>query len=248
MSARKNEGIRQVLPRESSPCVWMAAGLVAYKLCDREFRCEECAFDAAMRGAEASSSPVAAEPAVAASMEFPDDRGYDPSHAWAGAVGEDRIRVGLDAFAALLLRSVTGIILPAPGSTLTKGRVGCWVEDESVTVSLRSPVSGTVLRVNQRLRAHPALVANDPYGSGWLLEVTAVDPAGGLEGLLGAAEIRGRAQAGMAELRDVACAETRNRGERLGRTLADGGEPAADLRRILGPKRYHSVISRLLAG
>lgn len=33
------------------PCVWMSAGLVAYKLCDRGFECESCPFDQAMRGA-----------------------------------------------------------------------------------------------------------------------------------------------------------------------------------------------------
>lgn len=33
------------------PCVWMSAGLVAYKLCDRGFECEGCPFDRAMRGA-----------------------------------------------------------------------------------------------------------------------------------------------------------------------------------------------------
>ncbi len=33
------------------PCVWMSAGLVAWKLCDRGFECESCPFDQAMRGA-----------------------------------------------------------------------------------------------------------------------------------------------------------------------------------------------------
>lgn len=33
------------------PCIWMSAGLVAYKLCDRGFECDGCPFDRAMRGA-----------------------------------------------------------------------------------------------------------------------------------------------------------------------------------------------------
>jgi hypothetical protein len=32
------------------PCVWMSAGLVSFKLCDREGECESCPFDRAMRG------------------------------------------------------------------------------------------------------------------------------------------------------------------------------------------------------
>jgi hypothetical protein len=32
------------------PCVWMSAGLVAFKLCDLAGECEGCPFDRAMRG------------------------------------------------------------------------------------------------------------------------------------------------------------------------------------------------------
>lgn len=32
------------------PCVWMTAGVINYRLCDREFECESCPFDAAIRG------------------------------------------------------------------------------------------------------------------------------------------------------------------------------------------------------
>lgn len=31
-------------------CVWMQAGVVGYKLCDREFDCDRCPFDAALHG------------------------------------------------------------------------------------------------------------------------------------------------------------------------------------------------------
>lgn len=37
-------------PEGILPCVWMSAGLIAFKLCDREGECESCPFDRAMRG------------------------------------------------------------------------------------------------------------------------------------------------------------------------------------------------------
>ncbi len=40
--------LRQDLPGVL-PCVWMSAGLVAFKLCDREGECEGCPFDRAMQ-------------------------------------------------------------------------------------------------------------------------------------------------------------------------------------------------------
>ena len=36
-------------PPGALPCVWMSAGLVSFKLCDREGECEGCPFDRAMR-------------------------------------------------------------------------------------------------------------------------------------------------------------------------------------------------------
>lgn len=48
---RKNTS--QPLSSEPPPgvlsCVWMSAGLVAFKLCDREGECDGCPFDVAMR-------------------------------------------------------------------------------------------------------------------------------------------------------------------------------------------------------
>jgi hypothetical protein len=40
------------------PCVWMSAGLVAYKLCDRGFECDGCPFDQAMRGSPPRRAPA----------------------------------------------------------------------------------------------------------------------------------------------------------------------------------------------
>lgn len=41
-------------PAGGLPCIWMSAGLVAYKLCDRGFECDGCPFDQAMRGGTAA--------------------------------------------------------------------------------------------------------------------------------------------------------------------------------------------------
>ena len=32
------------------PCVWMSAGVINYRLCDREYECESCPLDTAIRG------------------------------------------------------------------------------------------------------------------------------------------------------------------------------------------------------
>ncbi len=60
------------LPPGILPCVWMSAGLVAFKLCDREGECEGCPFDRAMQGAR--SEPPAASAGLPAPSRGPGRR------------------------------------------------------------------------------------------------------------------------------------------------------------------------------
>jgi glycine cleavage system H protein len=245
--SKRDRPLRQILREDAEPCVWMSAGQVAYKLCDREFRCEECPLDACFRGeGNLAGSRAAAAPGPAQESGFPEDRRYDPGHTWAGVVSGNRIRVGLDSFAAHLLRHVSGVVLPPPGGRLTRGHFGCWVTDDDVTLSLKSPVSGTVVRSNPRLLASPALAAESPYADGWLLEVACDDPEGAVAGLLGASEIRDRSRADVDRLRDLSLgALDRGEGPSVGPALVDGSEPE-DLRRLLGPAGFYRIVARLL--
>src|SRR5207248_1624071 len=60
--------------------------------------------------------------------------------------------------------------------------------------SVRTPVAGTVVEVNERLAANPELVNNDPLGEGWLIKVQA---EGGLpENLLDEAAYQKLAESG----------------------------------------------------
>jgi glycine cleavage system H protein len=241
--------LRHLLREGAEPCVWMSAGQVAYKLCDRDFRCEECPLDACFRGqGNPAEFPAATAPSRADESEYPDDRRYDTGHTWAGVVSDERIRIGLDAFAARLLRHISGIVLPPPGGRVERGHVGCWVTDEGVTISLKSPVSGTVVRSNPRLRGSPALAAESPYAEGWLLEVACEDPEAAVGGLLGAPEIRERSRADVERLRNLSLlAQEGAEAPSVGPTLADGGEPAPDLRRLLGAAGFYRIVARLLA-
>ncbi len=247
-SRDRNGPPRNLIPDDSYPCVWMTAGQVAYKLCDRDFRCEDCPLDAALRG-QALPRPAEPIPALpeAPTREFPEDRLYGPGHTWAGVLDDGHVRVGLDGFAAGLLQHASGVILPAPGSALEQGRAAFWVTDGTFTVALRSPVAGIVVRRNHRLRDHPALAAESPYSEGWLVELECDDVGSAVSRLEGAVAAQERAGADHARLRDAALEEARkDSGAAVGPTLQDGGEPSQDLRTVLQPARYYGLVSRIL--
>lgn len=61
--------------------------------------------------------------------------------------------------------------LPTVGSEVTAGAVIGEVESTKSVSELFSPVSGTVVEVNQAAVDEPGVVNADPYGEGWLFRV-----------------------------------------------------------------------------
>lgn len=55
------------------------------------------------------------------------------------------------------------------GSTIEKQAEFGTLETAKTTVSLLSPISGTIEQLNGILSEKPELVNSDPYGEGWLL-------------------------------------------------------------------------------
>lgn len=60
------------------------------------------------------------------------------------------------------------------------------LETAKTTVSLLSPISGTIEEVNGRLVEKPELVNSDPYGEGWLVTLVPRNLEDDLKALMGA--------------------------------------------------------------
>ena len=61
------------------------------------------------------------------------------------------------------------------------------VESVKAVSDIYSPVSGQIVKVNEKLEDSPELINQDPYGEGWIAEIEVEDPKE-LEGLLTAEE------------------------------------------------------------
>lgn len=95
---------------------------------------------------------------------------YTVEHEWL-ADGEPAT-VGITDVAAGALGDIVYVELPAVGDEITAGAVIGEIESTKSVSELFSPVSGTVVEVNQAVVDDPAIVNADPYGAGWLLRVT----------------------------------------------------------------------------
>jgi glycine cleavage system H protein len=113
---------------------------------------------------------------VAADESYPDDLRYHPEHDWARVDG-DEATLGITWFAQDALGELVHFEAPEVGADVTKD--GSYGEVESVKAvsDVISPLSGEVLRVNQRAVDEPEVVNEDPYGEGWLIRIRLSDDA-----------------------------------------------------------------------
>ena len=109
-------------------------------------------------------------------MATPDDRRYTDQHEWALVQGADGaatvVRVGITDHAQDALGDIVFVQLPEVGADVGPGTPIGEVESTKSVSDVYSPVSGVVSAVNEALTDAPETVNSDPYGAGWLIEVT----------------------------------------------------------------------------
>jgi glycine cleavage system H protein len=121
-------------------------------------------------------------------MATPDDRRYTEQHEWALVQGSDGaatvVRMGITDHAQDALGDIVFVQLPEVGDEVTVGNPVGEVESTKSVSDVYSPVAGVVSARNEALEATPELVNSDPYGEGWLIEISVSgdveDPTSGL--------------------------------------------------------------------
>lgn len=84
--------------------------------------------------------------------------------------------VGITDYAQHALGTVVYVDMPDVDDQVTAGEEFGAVESVKAASDLISPVSGTVVEVNEALADEPGLVNKDPYSS-WIIKVELSDPS-----------------------------------------------------------------------
>jgi glycine cleavage system H protein len=100
---------------------------------------------------------------------------YTETDEWVRVEGEVA-RIGITDYAQKMLRDVVGVELPRQGAKVKRGQSVAVIESIKATAEVYTPVTGTVVEVNEKLRDEPELVNKDPYGGGWIVAVKMDDP------------------------------------------------------------------------
>lgn len=97
------------------------------------------------------------------------DLRYSVDHEWLSA--EEPPRVGITAVASDALGEIVFVDLPEVGAEVEAGEPCGELESTKSVSDLVSPVTGTVVEVNEAVVDEPGTINADPYGAGWLFTV-----------------------------------------------------------------------------
>jgi len=105
---------------------------------------------------------------MAENLKFTED------HLWVRVSGK-RAQVGLSDYFQDELGEILTVELPDVGDVVERGESFGEIESVTTVTDLLAPVSGTISATNSELDDNPALVNEDPYHEGWLLEIELSD-------------------------------------------------------------------------
>ena len=107
-------------------------------------------------------------------MEVPENLLYTQEHEWVRVDG-NKVIGGVTQFAQEQLGDIVFVELPEVGTLIEQESPFGVVESVKTVSDLYAPLSGTVTASNKGLEAHPEQVNNEPYGTGWIIEIEVSD-------------------------------------------------------------------------
>lgn len=168
----------------SRPCRHALTGRVdAPKICVLNYECHHCAFDQMLDEMDMARDLESPHYLLASGYQMAQGYYYHMGHTWSRFEHGGRVRVGVDDFLVKVFGAARSLILPPLGEKMQQNKVGWSFARNGHAAAVLSPITGTVLAVNQKVREHPELIHADPYKTGWLFIMEPVMPKRNLKGL-----------------------------------------------------------------
>ncbi len=101
---------------------------------------------------------------------------FAPTHEWVHLEG-DLATIGISQFAVDQLTDLLMIELPAVGTQVAAGKSFGEIESVKAVSDLYAPVAGEVVEVNAVVTGDVQVLAEDPFGGGWLIKLRVDNPA-----------------------------------------------------------------------
>lgn len=105
----------------------------------------------------------------------PEDLLYSSEHEWVRRKG-DRVVLGITDYAQQALGDIVYLEVPDEGTQVVADEAFAEVESVKAVSDIYSPVTGEIVKVNQKVIESPEIIHEDPYGKGWIVVIEMSDP------------------------------------------------------------------------
>jgi glycine cleavage system H protein len=264
----------EVPSRRDLECVWVEAGVIGSKLCDMDFDCEKCPLDLALRqgfrgpreeaegvglvfptyadsaGVEIQKEEIRERIVSSFFLQLEqfslrDDRYYFRSHTWVQDGNRRSATIGVDDFGARLLPHSNSVVFLPARSHIQQGEYCTWLVGSEGTVAFVSPVTGTIIEVNDELYGMPDLVRTSPYEKGWLVRIELEKYQADMKKLLPRISASAQCRKDIERVRRQLFVHSQADVPIAGTTLFDGGRCVENVQSLLGLRKYVELISAL---
>ena len=177
------------------------------------------------REGRAAAIPAVRPTADSYPVRVPDGIFFAPSHTWLNLYPSGTLRLGIDDFIARLVGHPEIILLKNAGDQVAKGDPIMLIKEDDHLLTVRSPLSGEILEVNEALPRNPTYLKERLFGDGWGYSIKPVAMSDLKQMMLGS-ESRSWVRGEFGRLRNY-FASLSTDGRLQPAYLQDGGTPAA---------------------
>ena len=249
-------------------CLWVHAGVVQYKLCNKNFSCENCEFNSVMQGMlpQKPKTETVISDIFQSERDFIKqhsveyyrmtnqflyklfsgykihmDRYYYPNQLWIKPEKKDTYQVGLDMLTTRILDPIDEIILPEKGQEYFKGDALIKIIRKGKNITLKSYLDGKISKINPLINktSLKRLFLKDIY----FFKMKIKNPQQKLFPIIGKLDNLKWCTIKIEILSNIIREAFKTSKESsLGTTLADGGTPITDVEKLLGKKLFKNLI------
>ena len=108
---------------------------------------------------------------------IPDELRYATSLEWIRIEDDGNASVGIGDHAQDALGDIVFVELPEPGTSVNAKDEVAVVESVKAASDIYSPVSGSIIAINETLLDAPETVNSSPYENGWFFKIKVSDAA-----------------------------------------------------------------------
>ncbi|MEQ8160651.1 MAG: glycine cleavage system protein GcvH [Smithellaceae bacterium] len=101
---------------------------------------------------------------------FPEDFLYSREHIWLRLDG-DMATLGITDYAQESLGEILSVEFPEIDTYVERDETFCSIESTKAVIDLVSPVSGTIVSVNEDINDDIGIINSDPHDIGWLVVI-----------------------------------------------------------------------------